>query len=262
MSALIKTGQVFFGICLAGMGSLQFIYPGFRPVLIPEFPSWIPGTTFWVYLTGTALIFAGICIVTGWKGRIISLLTGAILLLFVVFFHIPFQLKNDPGSLGAWTNAVKLLAFSGSAFITAATFPRKLIGKNTFSALEKLIPFGRIFFSVMLILFGIDHLLYVDFVKTLVPRWIPGDVFWTYFAAAALIGSGLAILFKIQIRRVAILLGFMLLIWFVILHIPRALDASEADNGNELTSVFQALGFSGVSFMIAGLFKRRSLLPG
>jgi hypothetical protein len=60
----------------------------------------------------------------------------------------------------------------------------------------------------------------------------------------------------------------MLFIWFLILHIPRAIDMPEIANGNELTSVFQALAFSGVALVIAittspsksySLFKKKSI---
>lgn len=40
----------------------------------------------------------------------------------------------------------------------------------------------------------------------------------------------------------------MLLLWFVILHIPRAIADPAIEKGNEITSVFQALAFSGIAF--------------
>ena len=65
MENLSKAGQVLFGTCIAGFGIQHFIYPGFRPVLIPEWPSWIPGTpAFWIYLTGVAMVIAGIAIIS------------------------------------------------------------------------------------------------------------------------------------------------------------------------------------------------------
>jgi uncharacterized membrane protein YphA (DoxX/SURF4 family) len=107
----------------------------------------------------------------------------------------------------------------------------------------------------MLIAFGIDHFLYTEFVAPLVPGWIPGHVFWTYFGAVALIGSGVCIMFKIKVRLVSILSGIMLFLWFVILHIPRAIADPNIEKGNEITSVFQALAFSGIAFVIACIYK-------
>lgn len=254
MNKLIKTGQVFFAIMLMGLGIQQFITPVFRPVILPEWPSWIPGMTAWVYLSGLALVLAGIAIILEWKAKKISFYTGIVLLLVVLLFHLPYRLRHNPEILGAWTNAFKLLAISGSAFIVAGSFKSNDNGSRLNSMVKKLIPVGQAFFSIMLIVFGIDHFLYIDFVKTLVPSWIPGPVFWSYFGAVALIGAGAAILLRIQVRTVALLLGIMLFLWLVILHIPRAITYPYHDDaGNELTSVFQCLGFSGIAFIIAGI---------
>ena len=103
----------------------------------------------------------------------------------------------------------------------------------------------------MLIIFGIDHFLYTSFVKTIVPAWIGAQLFWTYFAGVALILSGLAILINFKPRTVGLLLGTMLFIWLIVLHIPRAIAAPVTDNGNEWTSVFQCLAFSGMALLIA-----------
>ena len=63
-----------------------------------------------------------------------------------------------------------------------------------FSFLKKLIPAGKCFFAITMIVFGYSHFVYPEFVATLVPNWIPGHLFWTYFAGVALMLSGLAIL--------------------------------------------------------------------
>jgi uncharacterized membrane protein YphA (DoxX/SURF4 family) len=161
-------------------------------------------------------------------------------------------MTNDPWSLGSWTNAFKILALSGGSLVTAASF-RNSQGKrdSRSGSLEKLIPLGRIFVAVMLIVFGIDHFLYEQFVQTLVPAWIPYPLFWTYVAGIALIGAGISFITKIKIRLVGILSAIMLFIWLLILHIPRAVAMPGLANGNEITSVFQALAFTGVALLIA-----------
>lgn len=116
--------------------------------------------------------------------------------------------------------------------------------------LEKIIPAGKYFFAVTMLLFGYSHFLYRDFVVTLVPNWIPGHLFWTYFAGAALMAGGLGIILNIKRHLAANLLGIAVFIWFIILHIPRAVADPHSGNGNEITSVFEALSFSGIAFLI------------
>ena len=74
----------------------------------------------------------------------------------------------------------------------------------------------------------------------------------------ALIGSGVCILLKIKIRLVSFLLGIMLLLWFFVLHLPRAIAYPDLEKGNEITSVFQALAFSSIAFIATALFSKKT----
>src|SRR4029077_5182470 len=119
---------------------------------------------------------------------------------------------------------------AGGAFVLAGYFSTHTDSfRKRFS--DKLVPFGAILFVIPIISFGILHLLYAKDVSTMVPSWIPFPLFWTYFAGIALIGSGIAIILKIRPWSIAALLGTMILIWFVILHIPRVIHAPVADRG-------------------------------
>lgn len=101
------------------------------------------------------------------------------------------------------------------------------------------------------VVLGIDHFIYTEFVATLVPARIPGHIFWTYFAGIAQVGSGVCIALNLRLKLIGMLLGIMLFIWFVILYIPRAIADPYTDKGNEVTSGFEALSFSGIAFVIA-----------
>src|SRR5262249_51937262 len=90
-------------------------------------------------------------------------------------------------------------------------------------------------------------------IATLVPAWIPGALFWTYLAAVALIGGGIGMNVPPTGRLAATLAGGMIFTWLIILHIPRALAAAGAGpRHDEVTSVVEALAFSGLAFVVAG----------
>src|SRR6185369_2243289 len=101
-----------------------------------------------------------------------------------------------------------------------------------------------------LLIFGIDHFLYTDFVKPLVPTWIPGSLFWTYVAGIALIGTGLSFITNVKRKPVALLAGLMLFVWLIVLHIPRAVTMDTSKDPNEIVSVFECLAFSGMAFLL------------
>lgn len=258
----IKTARIFYGIGMMGMGIQHFIYSSFRPVIMPAWPQWI-NTPILAYSVGAIIVTASTFIIWGRNTKSISLLLGAFLLLCFMFIQIPFLLfikTNSPAHLGLWTNALKELALAGGAFIIAGISLQDEVKHTILSTSEKLVPYGKIFFSITLIAFGIDHFFYTEFVATLVPTWIPDHTFWTYFAGVTLIGSGTAIILKIRRRRIALLTCIMLILWLIILHIPRAIAEPNLEKGNEITSVFQALAFSGIALGIAITPKRKTNL--
>ena len=187
------------------------------------------------------------------KARLAATLLGGLFLLSVVLLHIPGHVISGAFSLGSWTDAFKALTFAGSAFVVAGTLPKAnsdLRSPSIVALLDKLVPFGMYPLAIMVIAFGTDHLLGPKFIATLVPAWIPAPVFWTYFAGAALIASGVGMIARIKARLAATLLGAMIFTWVLILHIPRAMADPYGAIGNEWSSVFEALAFSGIAFIL------------
>ena len=254
METLAKTGRIFYGLMITCLGAQQIPYADFRPVIFPPWSATMPGLAVLVYLSSALLILCGLAISFEKKAREVSLILGGVFLVLILFAHVPFELIKDPyyKHLGVWSNPLKELVFAGGAFAIAGMYPRCEKERGLMRFLDKFIPFAGIFTSITMILFGVDHFLYADFVVKLMPVWIPGTLFWTYFAGVALIGAGIAIILKIKLKLSAILLGVMIFLWLIMLHIPRAIADPYGAQGNELTSVFEALGFSGVAFMLAG----------
>jgi uncharacterized membrane protein len=252
---VITTGRVFFALGLMGIGLQHFYFKQFIPVVVPVWPEWIPWRLFWVFLTGGILFVAGGMILTNKLARFAATMMGGLLLLSVLLLHIPDNIMRGVVHIGAWTGAFKALAFSGSAFVVAGTLPETAVGSGHKSSaiiglLEKLILLGMYPLAIMVIVFGADHFLYVPFVSSLVPAWIPWHIFWTYFAGTALIAAGLGMIFRVKARLAATLLGAMIFSWVIVLHIPRAIADPYGAIGNEWTSVFEALAFSGIAFIL------------
>ncbi|MCO5950111.1 hypothetical protein [Mucilaginibacter flavidus] len=254
METLAKTGRIFYGTMIACLGAQQIPYADFRPVIFPPWLATMPDLAALAYLSSALLILCGLAIIFEKKAREVSLVLGGVFLLLILFAQVPFELIKDPyyKHLGVWINPLKELVFADGAFAVAGIYPPGNKEGKLLQVLDKFIPLAGTFMSITMILFGVDHFLYVDFVVKLMPAWMPGPVFWTYFAGVALISSGITIILKIKLKLSAILLGVTIFLWFILLHIPRAIADPYGAQGNELTSVFEALGFSGIAFMVAG----------
>jgi uncharacterized membrane protein len=255
MNKLTPIARLFFCLGMISLGVLQFYYGQFRPVFVPLWAPWLPGMKICLYLSSALFILLPLCIFVGKRAKDASLFLAGLMLIFLVFAEIPYMLTGHPypWHLGSWTDPLKVLALAGSAFVVAGSYSGESdIESPAFRFLSPFIPCGKIFFAIMMLLFGIDHFLYTEFVDTLVPDWIPGHVFWTDFAGVALIGTGASIILNIKRREVSILAAIMLILWTLILHIPRTMNHPEiADKPNEMTSVCEALLFSGVAYLIA-----------
>ncbi len=114
---------------------------------------------------------------------------------------------------------------------------------------RKLILVSRIVFGVSMVMFGWQHFMYAQFLVGLVQKWLPWHAFWIYFTGTAMMAAGAAIATGILARLAGICLGIMFVLWVLTLHLPRVLAAIH--NQDEITSMFVALAFSGISLIFA-----------
>lgn len=257
MGKLSNIGRIFYGIAIAIMGFLTIYYHDFPYMMIPPHRSWISGLAIVAYISGAMLLLAGAAVVLDKKPMPISLLLGTALLLIFCFYFIPYELIASSNYLhfGDWENAIKELTLSSGAFVIAARFPTN--NENPLIRfLRKMMPFGIIVFSLTIISYSIDHFLYAKGAADYIPSWIPNHIFWIYFAGVALLGSGIAILLNIKRGLAATLLGAMILIWVIILHIPKAIAFPADNQTGEVTSGCLALAYCGIAFVIAGAAKK------
>jgi uncharacterized membrane protein len=57
---------------------------------------------------------------------------------------------------------------------------------------DRIPPFGRLFLAVPMAVFGAQHFTAAIYVARLLPSWIPGHLFWTYFVGIALLSAALS----------------------------------------------------------------------
>ncbi|HEX3384580.1 MAG TPA: hypothetical protein VHS53_05300, partial [Mucilaginibacter sp.] len=164
----------------------------------------------------------------------------------------PYEFIADSNRmhLGAWENAEKTLALAGGAFVAAGCFPGQKPNQGA-GFWERLMRHGTIIFALMIVAFSMLHFVYAKEASGYIPSWIPAHLFWMYFCGAALLGSGAVILLKIRVGLAATLLGAMIFTWFVILHVPKVINAAPDDLAGEISSAFLALAYCGTAFMIA-----------
>ena len=94
---------------------------------------------------------------------------------------------------------------------------------------------------------GIQHFMFARFVVTLMPPFIPGPLFWVYFAGVALVSAGLGFWTPAVRLLAGTLAAAMVFSWVFLVHIPLVVNVGRA----EWMGVFEALTISGACLVLA-----------
>ena len=238
-------GRLFFAIAMIASGILQVIRQDFVR-LVPKTAMLIPWPHAWATASGAVLVVLGLAIITQRKSRLASLgLAG--LFFAVLMLYLP-EIVSNPGALFVWGNPCKTLALLSGALLLAGMSPPTNISVAGLT-LARARLLCAVCLGVFLVLCGIMHFVYLDFVVQMVPAWMPGRSFWAYFTGMALLAGGVGINFPLTARVAALLTGLMIFIWVVMLHLPLAF-ASWPEAG-ETAAIFEALALSGMPLLLA-----------
>ena len=115
--------------------------------------------------------------------------------------------------------------------------------------INKILPFGRLFFAIPLAVFGSEHFTVTTNIASLVPRWIPAHKFWVYLTGLAFICAAVSIASLVQARLASVLVGMTMLVFVLVMDMPAVI----AQPGNRFfwALALRQLAFSGGAFAFA-----------
>ena len=82
-------------------------------------------------------------------------------------------------------------------------------------ATGKLIVLGPVFEAVALAMFSAEHFWAAKNLSTIVPKWLPGPMFWTYFFGVALAAAAISLILWWGVRWSSV--GLVLFFWIIVL---------------------------------------------
>jgi uncharacterized membrane protein YphA (DoxX/SURF4 family) len=259
MKQLIRLGRAFYAIALLVYGFQQLYFGTFRDVFFSVYQDHLPLLRVFASIFGAYLIGTGIMIFLPGKGKKASLLLGGVWMALFLGTHITYELISESNKLyhlGVWATPLKELALAGGAFVVAFSFDSDPMRKKGF--LEKTMPYGNLFFLYTITSYGVSHIIYAPYMIGIVPAGMANPLFWVNLTGLCMISAGIAIIFGIRIRIVALLLSLMIFLWVWLVHVPGTLSQPIAANrGNLLASAFDALAYSGVALLIALTMKKQ-----
>ncbi len=123
---------------------------------------------------------------------------------------------------------------------------------------DKAYPLGRVSLAVPMAVFGAEHLTSPQAIAKLVPAWMPGKLFWTYFVGIALIAAALSFIFRVAIRLSATLIGIMFFCFVAMMDLPGAIGAPHNRFAWTLAGREAAFGAGAVLLAIASGARERT----
>jgi uncharacterized membrane protein len=258
MNQIIKSGQYLYTIAITSFGIIQVVTHNFLSALLP-LPASFPARTFWAYLLGAVFIIAGVCLLIKKICRTAAIILGILFFLLVLYPHLLLLISN-PRDPGEWTVFFETLSLCAGAFILAGKLAYDFYFNEQLNyPVNIFLTSARFLFAAALLVFGIQHFMYYDFILTLIPSWIPAQVFLGWIVMIAFVATSISIFLNIQVRLATTLSGIMFLLWVIFLHAPRV--AANLHSEDEWTSLFVAMAMSGISFMLtSATFKKNSKL--
>jgi uncharacterized membrane protein len=118
------------------------------------------------------------------------------------------------------------------------------------SGAEKALVLGPVFEAGAMAVFGAEHFLEAQNIMALVPRWLPGPFFWTYFVGAAWIAAAISFIVWRHVRWSAALLALAFLIIVATIDLPNL--PMNADKRLFWTLTARELAFAGGAMVLAG----------
>jgi hypothetical protein len=229
-------GRRVLGVALLGFGAENVLFGHYVVARAAPWPS-EPSVQFGVAcVTGAVFLASGIALLAGRRVRAAGLASAALILGWTLVLRLPPALAGPTWS-DQWTNVLKGAALAAGLVGVAVTDRRS--ASPFLRVLRTFAPFAA---GAFFLLCGIQHFMFASFVATLIPPFIPGALFWTYFAGVALIAAGLGFCTPPIRRSVALLAAGMVFSWVFLVHVPLIARVGRG----EWMGVFEALGITGV----------------
>lgn len=248
---ILPIAIALFGIPWIIFGIQHFMYAGFVRDLVPAY---MPVRIFWVYLTGIAMIAAGIGFIIRQQTQLAAFLLSCMLLLFILMLH-PLLLAKEPQVGIHWTRVMQDMAIMGAALGLAviwgglAADPNELRGWRAWLTSRQARMIARYCYALPLVVLGAQHFTHNAFVTARIPDYFPLKNFFDYLIGILLIVAAYGMLFTANVRWVASALGVLLIALALLQHIP--LLIANPYNAIEWTGGMLDLALAAGAFIIA-----------
>ncbi|HET9795971.1 MAG TPA: hypothetical protein VFS34_16080 [Thermoanaerobaculia bacterium] len=116
---------------------------------------------------------------------------------------------------------------------------------------DKIVALANVCYGMPLAVFGALHFFAPQSVLALVPKYMPGRLFWVYLVGSALVAASLSIAARVAVRWSGLLVGIMMFLFVAMIHVARGVLV-DPHNRILWTIVFRESSFGGAGWVLAG----------
>ena len=248
MNRMAGVGIYFYGAAMAGFGIIELVIRNFLESEM-AFPAGLPLRGIWVILSSAIFLFAAVAIFFQFRRQFALLLVAGMYLIVFLAVHLPALVTHIYNG-NDWAVTFEGLMIGSGALIIAEQVPGDMgRGRRWWAIIRIAAVVGHYLFASALFIFAIQHIIYFDFIVSLMPAWMPLKVGLACVVIAAYILSGISLVIGRGVGLAAFWLGVMFGLWVIVLHSPRAFGKWNVES--EWASLFVALAVCGVSFYIS-----------
>lgn len=223
-----RIGLYLFAVPWIVIGIQHYMYADFVAGLVPSF---ISGKIFWVYLTGTGMIAAGISFIINIKVPLAAMLLAIMLMIFILLIHVPI-LSGHPLAINC-TRAIQDTAIAGTAFMLTGNV--------------KLSNTGRLLYGVCLAVLGFQHFEHVAFITAKIPSYFPLINLCDYCIGTLMICAAIGIIIKQRLLLAGALSGILIGLFALLYNVPLLIN--NVHNGQQWTGLMLEIALSAGAFI-------------
>jgi uncharacterized membrane protein len=252
MKMSIRPSQALFAAAMIGLGFIGFIYGNASEIWDP-IPKNLPGREGVIYLCSVIELGSGIGLLIARTMRFASSLLLAFLLLWLVLVKLP-PLFLAPQVEVNWESLGETLVLSAGGWCLFAAHAGSLAQQHLrFAVGESGVRIARGLLIAALPMIGLSHFVYHDLTASLVPKWLPDPLVWTYLTGTASIVAALGLLFGALPRLAASLEAAMLWLFTLLVWVPHV-AVTPHDQGN-WSELFISAAIASGALLVAGTYR-------
>lgn len=182
-----------FAATMIILGVMGLIKGDFAPIW-DGVPKGLPAREALAYLCAVISLACGL----GLFWRRAAATAARVLFVYLLLWMIVFKgrfIVLQPTVEGSYQSCGENAVIVAAAWVLYAWFAadrdRRYV---SFAVGDQGVRIARVLYALALIAFGLSHFAYLELTAPLVPSWLPGPVFWSYFTGGTYLAAGAAVL--------------------------------------------------------------------